>query len=102
MLFRSAANKSGVSTKLGVIFGAQVVDEAYQGEIHISVINTSTQLIKLFENQKMIQFVETPIYTSKVIISDNLDNLDNVTRDFHGSISDRGDGAFGSSDQKKK
>ena len=33
-----AANKSGVATKKGLIFGAQVVDSDYSGEVHIRTV----------------------------------------------------------------
>jgi len=89
-----AANKSGVATRHGLVFGAQVVDSSYQGEIHISVINTSDDIIKLYEDMKIIQFVETPIYTSAIQFEDSISNL------FKLMPSTRGDGGFGSSDKK--
>lgn len=61
-----AANKSGVSTKKGIIFGAQVVDSTYTGEIHISLINPGEfpQIVKA--GDKGIQFIHTPILLTKV------------------------------------
>jgi len=89
-----AANKSGVATKNGLIFGAQVVDSSYQGEIHISVINTSSVGVRIYEDMKIIQFVETPIYTS------SLEFVDEVTDLYKAIKSERGVGGFGSSDKK--
>ena len=57
-----AYNKSGVSTKKGLVIGACVVDEDYTGEVHISLINTSnTDTITLTEGEKAVQFLLIPI-----------------------------------------
>jgi deoxyuridine 5'-triphosphate nucleotidohydrolase len=89
-----AANKSGIASKYGLIFGSQVVDSGYQGEIHISVINTSNSIVKIYEGMKLIQFIETPIYTSTIEFEKGLSEL-------YSEKSDRGDGGFGSSEIKK-
>lgn len=92
-----AANKSGVATKHGLVFGAQVVDYTYQGEIHISVINTSTEVVRIYEGMKLIQFIETPIYANPVEITEGLENLEKF---YDGLEKDRKDGGFGSTDKK--
>lgn len=58
-----AANKSGISTKKGLIYGAEIVDSTYTGEIHLSIINTSSvnQLIEVNE-KAVLQFIHVPIY----------------------------------------
>ena len=89
-----AANKSGVSTKSGLIFGAQVVDASYQGEIHISLINTSNIGVRIYEDMKVIQFIETPIYTSTLEFTSTVDDLYNAIK------SDRGATGFEASDKK--
>lgn len=61
-----AFNKSGICTKTGLIFGAQVIDSDYSGEIHISLINTSQYPIAIKENQKIIQFIHLPIILSQL------------------------------------
>lgn len=60
-----AANKSGISTKKGLIYGAEIVDSTYTGEIHISLINTSDipQVIDIDE-KAALQFIHVPIYTT--------------------------------------
>jgi len=88
-----AANKSGVASKHGLIFGAQVVDFEYQGEIHINVINTSSKVVRIYEDQKLIQFVETPVFTSEIEEVETLQDL------YKGATS-RADGGFGSTDKK--
>lgn len=61
-----AANKSGVSTKKGLIYGAQVVDSTYTGEIHISLINPGENPQVLKAGDKAIQFIHTPILLTKI------------------------------------
>lgn len=88
-----AANKSGVCSKTGLIFGAQVIDSSYTGEIHISLINTSEYPVAIQPNQKIIQFLHLPIILSKVIEIDE-ESYSNITSD-----SQRKDNGFGSSDK---
>jgi dUTP pyrophosphatase len=88
-----AANKSGIATKHGLVFGAQVIDYSYTGEIHISVINTSTKILKIFEGQKLIQFIETPVFLSELVISDS--TVTNTEEFYKGFDTDRKDGGFG-------
>jgi len=90
-----AANKSGVASKDGLVFGAQVVDSSYQGEIHISVINTSNVGVRIYEDMKIIQFVETPVYTSELKFEDSLREL------YDEKETDRGSAGFGSTDLKQ-
>lgn len=90
-----AANKSGVATKTGLIFGAQVVDYEYQGEIHISLINTSDIAVTITPGMKAIQFLETPIYNSTIEVEEG-----KKPEEFYAEITTRGAGGFGSSDQK--
>lgn len=90
-----ANNKSGVSTKKGLIFGAEVVDSPYTGEIHISVINTTCSEIIIYADEKLVQFVHIPIYdTDPEEIPQELYKL--VAEDW----GTRGSKAFGSSDEK--
>lgn len=57
----NAHNKSGVGVKKGLDRLAEVVDEDYQGEIHISIVNTSNFIVEICENEKLIQFLECPV-----------------------------------------
>jgi len=84
-----AFNKSGVTTKLGLISGACVCDMNYQGEVHINLINVSNDVVKIYENQKIIQFIEMPVYTSAIEFVENEDEL------FYGIKTDRGEKGFG-------
>ena len=96
-----AANKSGVATKEGLIFGAQVVDYTYKGEIHLSVINTSTKNVRIYEDKKILQFVETPVFNSEVEIADGITNYDEEAKFYEGLQDDRGEGGFGSTDKEE-
>lgn len=51
-------NKSGVGTKKGLDYLAEVVDSNYQGECHISLVNTSPFIIEILEGEKIIQVVQ--------------------------------------------
>lgn len=90
-----AANKSGVASKQGLIFGAQVVDFEYQGEIHINLIYTGKGSCEILPNQKIIQFLEMPIFTSEIMIDENK----SIT-DFYEKETSRGQKGFGSSSDK--
>jgi len=90
-----AANKSGVSTKTGLIFGAQVVDYEYQGEIHLSLINTSDGAVIITPNMKILQFIETPIFCSNIEIINDL-----KPSEFYAEETTRKDKGFGAHDKK--
>lgn len=60
-----AANKSGISTKSGLIFTAEIVDSPYVGEVHIGVVNTSNNPVSIKANQKLVQFIHVPIYLTE-------------------------------------
>jgi len=108
-----AANKSGVATKRGLVFGAQVVDYTYKGEIHLSLINTSTKVVRIYEGDKILQFVETPVFFSKVETEISLyvypgpgkpgEPVSLGEDEFYkGLKNDRGAGGFGSTDKKEE
>lgn len=85
-----AANKSGVASKKGLIFGAQVVDSDYAGEVHISVINTSNEDVIIKTGEKLIQFIHTPVLLTSPEEVDEF--MFNALHD----KSQRGEGGFGS------
>ena len=100
-----AANKSGVATKHKLTYGAQVVDYTYKGEIHLHLINNSNEDVKIYQNQKILQFLETPVFTSEVEVTDTTDPIvdaEGTEKNFYeGLQDDRKDGGFGSTDDKK-
>lgn len=60
----TAANKSGLATKRGLVFMAQIVDSPYTGEVHIGILNTSNEWIQIQAGEKLTQFIHVPIYPS--------------------------------------
>lgn len=60
-----AANKSGISTKQGLIYTAEIVDSPYTGEIHIGVYNTSHEIQVIEAGTKLVQFIHVPIYLTE-------------------------------------
>ncbi|HUS49809.1 MAG TPA: hypothetical protein VMZ91_06570 [Candidatus Paceibacterota bacterium] len=88
-----AGNKSGVATKMGLIYGAQVVDYEYQGEVHLSLIYTGRGSVEILPGQKILQFLELPIFTSEILIDETLS-----PEEFYKVATSRGASGFGSSD----
>lgn len=60
-------NKSGVSTKKNLQVGACVVDEDYQGEIHLHVFNFGGLSITLKRNEKLTQAILLPVNYSEPV-----------------------------------
>jgi dUTP pyrophosphatase len=81
-----AFNKSGVATKQGLSVGACVVDEDYEGEIHLHMINTSDKDQTVATGQKLVQFVLMPVSYIDVEEVAELPNRN----------TERGSGGFGS------
>jgi dUTP pyrophosphatase len=83
-----AYNKSGIATKKGLIVGATVCDSDYQGEIHLSLINTSNNNITITAGEKIVQFILKPIGIHDILeVSEN---------ELFSEITERNDGGFGS------
>ena len=87
-----AFNKSGVAVKKNLHVGACVVDEDYQGEIHINLTNVGNETVHVESGEKIIQFVLVPVTYEDVSIVDESE-LFNYT-------SERGSGGFGSTGTK--
>lgn len=54
-------NKSGVALKKGLQVGACVIDEDYQGEIHIHVTNIGDGIAEIKPGEKLVQMLLIPI-----------------------------------------
>lgn len=86
-----AMNKSGICTKTQLIVGASVIDSSYQGEIHIHMINSGLNQIKIEYGTKLVQFIPLVINNEKHITKEN------ITEDeFFTEKTDRGINGFGS------
>jgi dUTP pyrophosphatase len=86
-----AFNKSGVSTKKSLIVGACVVDEDYQGEVHIHLFNNSSRDVEISAGDKIVQFILIPVLYADIVEID-IDSLYTET-------TVRGEGKFGSTDK---
>ena len=88
-----AQNKSGIATKLGLIYGAGLVDSSYKGIIHISLINVSDKTVKLPLGMKIMQFVPRFVDASDIEVCSGI-TMEEFYKDFE--FTNRGEGAFGS------
>ena len=89
----NAHNKSGISTKKGLIYGAEVVDNDYTGEIHISIINTSNFIVAINEDENIVQFLQEFV---------NIGDIEEVnsSEELFLEESERGENWQGSTDNK--
>jgi len=85
-----ANNKSGIATKRGLQVGACVVDEDYQGEIHIHLTNVTNSSTIINSGDKIIQFLLLPVSYEPINLVESEDKL------WEGEITERGEGKFGS------
>lgn len=81
-------NKSGVALNQSLQVGACVIDEDYQGEIHLHVTNTGLGRQTISNGQKLVQGLLLPVSYVAVAEVDEFSLYD--------SESIRGAGAFGS------
>ena len=88
-----AVNKSGMAAKFGLTVGACLVDADYRGEIHLNLINNTGRPVTLHTGQKVFQFMHTIGLATE---------WSEVTPEEFRAEADtaRGDGAFGSSNEK--
>lgn len=86
--YLQANNKSGVSVKKGLTYGAGVIDEDYQGEIGIVLVNTSNEDVMIRSSEKIIQFILTPVPYVDVEEINSLEGL-------YPEKTERGDGGYG-------
>lgn len=91
-----AANKSGVSTKFGLTFTAEVVDSTYTGEIHLGVANHTRHSVSIYAGQKLLQFIHTPLYLTEMTEI----TLDEFKEECNNSFRSRGENWQGSTDKK--
>jgi len=89
-----AMNKSGIATKRGLQVGACVIDEDYQGEIHIHLTNVSNKYAAIDAGDKIVQCLLMPIVYDGVEVVNNEEEL------YSGKITERASGGFGSTGVK--
>ncbi len=83
-----AWEKSGLATKEGIVPTAKVVDEDYQGEVGIGIMNTSSKKVSIKYGQKITQFVHIPYIKDELKIVDE--------EKLYTQETSRGKGGFGS------
>ena len=83
-------NKSGIAVKRHLYIGACVIDEDYQGEVHIHLTNVGRGVSYISPGDKIAQFVLVPVLYADI---EEVDELHKVP-------TKRGTGAFGSTDDK--
>lgn len=75
-----------------IIIGAKIVDEDFQGEIHIHLINVGCESVAIKPGMKITQFILVPV---------SYESFEEVPRDeLFSNVSERGAGCFGSTDKK--
>lgn len=81
-------NKSGVASKRSLLTGACVVDHGYTGEIFINLHNVGVEQQIIEPGMKLAQgvFIQVHNFELELVEEDNI----------YGTITDRGDGALGS------
>lgn len=90
---RNAAIQAGRKPKVTayntvVVLGAKIVDEDYQGEIHIHLVNIGNEYVIIKPGTKIAQFILVPVsYDTIKVVPEN---------ELFDEASDRGDGGFGS------
>jgi len=90
-------NRSSVAAKKGLVVGACVIDSGYDGEVFINLHNIGRETQKIYHGDKIAQIVMLPVvhFYPKEIMIDALYRHD-IT------MSKRGDGALGSTDDPKE
>ena len=88
-------NKSGVALKKKLVVGATVVDEDYQGEIHLHVFNLSpTDPVTINPGDKLVQALLIPVSYELPEEATTLEEL------YGGEKTKRGEGGFGSTGER--
>ena len=87
-------NRSSIAAKRGLVVGAHVVDSGYNGEVFINLHNVGSRSQDIYHGDKIAQLVMIPVVPFRA-----MENLDNDLYDDKISISKRGDGALGSTDE---
>jgi len=84
-------NRSGNAAKRHLLVGACVVDSGYDGEVFINLHNVGTKPQFIEGGMKIAQVVLIPVVHFKA-----MENRDGNLYDYPMTISNRGDGALGS------
>ena len=83
-------NKSGVAVKKDLRVGAEIVDEDYQGEVHIHLTNVGMEIQELRPGEKIVQALLVPVMYAGV------EEVESELELYGGEETQRGEGGFGS------
>tara|TARA_S200002703_G_C3673242_1_gene206749 strand:- start:103 stop:558 length:456 start_codon:yes stop_codon:yes gene_type:complete len=84
-------NRSSVAAKRSLIVGACVVDSGYDGEVFINLHNIGNTIQVLSPGDKVAQLVMTPVVHFRP-----METTEDILYTYPMTISNRGDGALGS------
>lgn len=89
---KEAKSRAGIDphkgTPTSLIIGAKIVDEDYQGEIHIHIINVGQHTVILKPGMKIAQFILVPVLYAEPVEVPEYSLFSEAT--------ERGSGGFGS------
>ena len=85
-------NHSSVAAKRSLVVGAHVIDSGYNGEVFINLHNIGTKTQTVHYGDKIAQLVLVPVVSFRPLLVESELYRHPIT------ISDRGDGALGSTD----
>ena len=85
-------NKSSIAIKKGLVLGACVVDETYQGEIMFNLICVNKNPTVIYPNEKIVQGL---LINNNYEVVNEIENLE----DLYFDISKRGKGWLGSTNK---
>jgi len=89
-------NRSSVAAKRSLIVGACVIDSGYDGEVFVNLHNIGKESQYVKAGEKIAQVVMIPVVHFRAIET----SQDDLYGWYPITISDRGDGALGSTDNK--
>ena len=85
-------NRSSIAAKRGLMVGAHVIDSGYDGEVFINLHNVGSSPQMIRYGDKIAQLVMIPVVAFRPYLIQGDLYQESIT------ISDRGDGALGSTD----
>ena len=89
-------NRSSVAAKRGLVVGACVVDSGYDGEVFVNLHNVGSEAQFISPGDKIAQLVLVPVVHFRA-----LETGGDLYDWYPITISNRGDGALGSTDDKQ-
>ena len=84
-------NRSSVAAKRGLVVGAHVIDSGYNGEVFINLHNVGSRSQEIYHGDKIAQLVMIPIVPFRAE-----EQRGDILYRLPITISDRGEGALGS------